>query len=161
MNFSLSDLAAWWGAVVATIVLGWDVYKWKMDGPKLTMRVSPNMLVVGDPTREGKKWVSVTITNVGNRPTTLKGIGIEHYDSLLNRLRRQTKLAAVFPNPSDKHPLPRILNPGDEWCGLIPQERVDKGLSLEEMAKNGYLMISASHSHTQKSTQVRLVFVNE
>jgi hypothetical protein len=26
--WSVSDVAAWWGAVLATVVFAWDVYKW-------------------------------------------------------------------------------------------------------------------------------------
>lgn len=76
------------------------------------MRISPNMIVIGDPERKGRTWVSVVISNVGTRPTTLKGIGMYHYKSLIDRIRRKTAMAAVFPNPSTNFPLPRILNPG-------------------------------------------------
>ena len=161
MNLSPSDLAAWWGAVVATIVFGWDIYKWRSDGPHVALELSPNMIVIGDPAREGKKWVSVTITNTGTRPTTLKGIGLEHYANPTRRLRGKTEMAAVFPNPNDHHPLPRMLNPGEEWRGLIPQERPDKGLSLKEMANQGHLLIWASVSHKKKPIKTRLTFPNE
>jgi hypothetical protein len=152
-----SEIAAWWGASIATLVLAWDVYKWKTSGPKLSMCVSPNMIVIGDPEREGKTWVSVTISNIGNLPTTLKGIGMEHYNNLFARIRRKPSVAAIFPNPNTSFPLPRILNPGDEWTGLIPQKRVDKNVSLEELAKNGHLMIWVSQSHSQRSKKVRLI----
>ena len=122
------------------------------------MRVSPNMIVVGDPEREGKTWVSVTISNIGSRPTTLKGIRMYYYESSFDRLRRKTAMAAEFPNPNTNFPLPRVLNPGDEWTGLIPQEREDKNLSLKEMAMADHLLICATQSHTSKEKVVRLLF---
>ena len=142
--------------MVATVVLAWDVYKWLTQGPKLTMQVSGNMIVIGDPVREGKKWVSVTISNIGDRPTTLKGIGLKYYKSLFDRIRDKCALAAVFPNPNDNFPLPRVINPGEEWTGLVPQEREDKHISLSEMAKQGHLLIWASQSHTSKENKKRL-----
>ncbi len=47
------EIVAWWGAIVATVVLVWDIYKWKTSGPKIRFVVCPGMIVVGDPTREG------------------------------------------------------------------------------------------------------------
>ncbi|OOE63468.1 hypothetical protein [Salinivibrio kushneri] len=157
MALSVSEIAAWWGASVATIVLVWDVFKWISNGPKLSMLLSPNMQVLGDPSREGKTWVSITISNTGSRPTTLKGVGIEFYDSFAQRLLGKPSHAALFPNPNDNLPLPRVIQPGDEWTGLIPQERVDKDLSLQKMAHEGHLMVWASQSHSKRSKRLRLV----
>ena len=149
-------IAAWWGAVVATVVLLWDIYKWKYDGPRLLMRVFPNRKVINNPVREGKTWVSVVISNVGTRPTTLKVIGVYRYKSLVDRIRGNTAKEWVIPNPSDTSPLPHILKPGEEWTGYIPQKRDD--INLEEMAKNNHLIIWASLSHTSKEKKVRLFF---
>ena len=30
---SATDVAAWWGGIVATLILAWDVYKWKKTRP--------------------------------------------------------------------------------------------------------------------------------
>ena len=153
---SSTDLAAWWGAVVATVVFIWDIYKWKTQGPKLKVTVSPNMVVMGDPTREGKTWVSISVTNVGDRPTTIKGVGMEHYQSRWLRLKSTADKAAVFPNPNDNYPLPRILNPGEEWRGLIPQARDDLGIDLAALSRSGHLMIWLSHSHSSRAIKKRL-----
>lgn len=156
-----TDIAAWWGAALASLVLVWDMYKWKTQGPRLIMRLSPNMQVWGDPLREGKTWVSVTVSNVGDRPTTIKGVGMEYYTNWFRRLRNRAEKAVVFPNPSDGFPLPRVLNPGDEWLGLIPQERLDKEIDLEEMSRSGHLIIWLTQSHTQKAMRKRLIVSRE
>lgn len=158
-SMSSTDIAAWWGAIVASLLLFWDVYKWMVEGPRLTMRLLPNMEVLGDPSRGGKTWVSVTVSNVGNRPTTIKSVGMEYYTNWCNRFRNRAEKAAVFPNPSDGFPLPRVLNPGEEWLGLIPQERLDKGVDLEEMSRTGHLMILLSQSHKQRAMRKRLIFL--
>jgi len=158
-DMTSTEIAAWWGAIIASVVLLWDVYKWKTQGPKLVMRLSPNMQVWGDPSREGKTWVSVTVSNIGGRPTTIKGVGMEYYPSWLERLRNCAEKAAVFPNPNDGFPLPRVLNPGDEWCGLIPQKRIDKGIDLEEMSQKGHLIICITRSDRQRALRKRLTIV--
>lgn len=158
-SMSSTGFAAWWGATVASLVLLWDVYKWIVEGPRLIMRLVPNMQVWGDPSREGKTWVSVTVSNVGTRPTTIKGVGMEFYANCFSRLRNRAEKAAVFPNPSDNFPLPRVLNPGEEWLGLIPQERLDKGINLEEMSRTGHLMIWLSQSHKHRAIRKRLIIL--
>lgn len=40
----LTTFLAIWGAVILTIVFGWDIYKWKTSGhPKLNIFVNGNM----------------------------------------------------------------------------------------------------------------------
>lgn len=158
-NISSTEIAAWWGASIASVVLLWDIYKWKKQGPRLVMCLSPNIEVLGDPSREGKTWVSVIVSNVGDRPTTIKGVGMNYYKSWLTRLRNRAEIAAVFPNPSDRFPLPRVLNPGDEWCGLIPQQRIDKNMDMEAMCQSGHLMIWLSRSDKQRALRKRLIIV--
>jgi hypothetical protein len=160
-SLSTTDIVAWWGAIVASLLLFWDVYKWMVEVPRLTIRLSPNMEVLGDPSRGGKTWVPVTVSNVGNRPTTIKNVGMEYYSNWFSRLRSRAEKAAVFPNPSDDFPLPRVLNPGEAWLGLIPQARLDKGVDLEEMSRTGHLMILLSQSHTKRAIRKRLIFLPE
>jgi hypothetical protein len=117
------------------------------------------MLVYGDPSREGKTWVSVTVSNNGDRPATIKGIGMEYYTNWMKRFQNRAEKAAIFPNPNEGFPLPRVLNPGEEWSGLIPQKRVDKEMDLEEMSQTGHLMIWLSRSDRQKALRKRLSIV--
>ena len=41
------DLANWWGAFIATLVLVWDMYKWKHSGPIINVSASPGIKTVG------------------------------------------------------------------------------------------------------------------
>jgi len=154
-------IAAWWGAIVASLVLAWDIYKWKNQGPQLTMRLSPHMKVIGDPTREGITWITITVSNIGDRPTTIKGVGFEYYKNWFHRLRCHVDESAVFPNPSNNFPLPRVLNPGDEWVGFIPHKPLDKDIDIETMSQSGHLMIYLSQSHSAKTKMKRLVITPE
>jgi hypothetical protein len=42
-SLSASDWAAWWGAILATIVFGWDIVKSFRSGPRLRVRAAPEM----------------------------------------------------------------------------------------------------------------------
>jgi len=150
---SISEVAAWWGAVVASIVLIWDIYKWKTDGPKLNMLVTPNMKCMGDPSRENITWVFATITNVGSRPTTIKSIGMWYYKNKFNYFRNKVEFAAIFPNPNDQFRLPYVLKPGEEWVGLVPQDRLYE--DIED--KSGCMTIWLSHSHSSKAIRRKLI----
>jgi len=165
-----TEIAAWWGAILATLILFWDVYKWKRQGPKLVMRLSPNIHVFGDPLRENNLWVSITVTNIGDRPTTIKGVGMEFYTSWLQRLINRTKTAAIFTYPNYDKPLPQVLNSGDEWYGLIPQKgiasnewdslhrkkRLDEEFNIEELSRTGHLMIWLTRSDHPQALRTRL-----
>jgi len=150
---SISEVAAWWGAIIASIVLIWDIYKWKTDGPKLNMLLSPNMKTYGDPSRENITWVSATITNVGSRPTTIKSIGMWYYQNWFSYYRNKVEQAAIFPNPNDQFRLPLVLKPGEEWIGLVPQDRLYEDIK----DKSGYMTIWVSHSHSSKAMRKKLV----
>ncbi len=145
---------AWWGAIVATIVFAWDIYKWKTDGAKLNVQLAPNMQSIGDPRRDGITWVSVTVTNIGSRPSTIKSVGMWYYKSWLNFMRQKPDHAAIFPSPNDNFPLPRVINPGEEWIGLVPQDRLYESI---EHSISGRLTIWLSHSQSNKPIRKLLI----
>jgi hypothetical protein len=68
----ISDIAAWWGAAIATALLIWDLYKWRRSGPHLEISVSPNMSTFGSAQMYGEgPFVVLEVRNNGNRKTTL------------------------------------------------------------------------------------------
>lgn len=138
---------AWWGAIVSTVVFVWDIYKWKTDGAKLNVQLAPNMQSIGDPRRDGITWVSITVTNIGSRPCTIKSVGMWYYKNHHNFIRHKPDLAAIFPNPNDSLPLPRVLNPGEEWIGLVPQDRLFEGIERKASER---MTIWLSHSQSNK-----------
>lgn len=154
INITLSgtDVVAWWGAVVATVVLVWDIYKWRTSGPKIKFVVQPNTLVVGDPTRKGQKFISVNATNVGDRPTTITNLVLQHYKNYFNMLRRKPSTSMFIVSPSTTQPIPYILQPGDVWQGLSIQNS-----ELEDLAKDGYLVCGLCHSHSDKEIDRRVI----
>ena len=82
-------IVAWWGAIVATFVLLWDIYKWKTAGPRIRFIVRSGMIIVGDPDREGQTFISAEATNIGDRPTTITNLVVQHYKTYLTMLKHK------------------------------------------------------------------------
>src|SRR5438132_12326882 len=67
---SVTTLLAWWGAIIATTVLVWDVYKWrKTRQVQLSVRANGNLQDAHS--QDPRRYISITVTNNGDRPTTL------------------------------------------------------------------------------------------
>ncbi len=146
ITLTTTEIVAWWGAILATVVFGWDIYKWRTSGPRLRLSIRPNQIVIGDSSREGKTYISIWVTNIGDRPTTLQSLGFHVFEKRFHRFRRfrrKAVMSAIFPNPNEQFPLPHKLEPGTQWLGLMPQSEV------AEEAKGRFIEIELGHSHAE------------
>jgi hypothetical protein len=71
-----SDYAAWYGAVVATLVFTWDLIKWRRSGPQIKAEAHASWRSFGVDEIEGDNLTVVKATNVGDRPTTISSFGL-------------------------------------------------------------------------------------
>ena len=152
-----TELAAWWGAVIATLVFVWDVYKWKMAGSIINVSVSPNMQTFGGISNglEETTFIVVEVTNTGDRKTTLTHLIGVHYTSMFNRLRKKQNKTFIVVIPVLSTPLPHVLEPGERWLGGIEQNQ-----ELEEMSRSGYLYCGVFHSSSKQPILQRVVVQN-
>jgi hypothetical protein len=134
-TLTITEIVAWWGAVIASLVLVWDVYKWARQGPKLRINVRPNMQTYGISEYEEGTYVVVDAVNVGSLPTTISIIGLTYYKNTFYRLIRKAEAHFVSPSPVLTQPLPFLLEPGRQWTGGLIQNE-----ELEKMAKEGVLL---------------------
>lgn len=149
-----TDIAAWWGACVATAVFVWDIYKWRLSGARLRLTVSANMEPYGsmrlpEPT---KTIVIAEVANVGNKKTTITHVFAYYYANWWKRLLRLRTHTLIVPNPVLAQPLPFELEPGARWVGAIEQNG-----ELEEMSRKGCLLIGVLHSVSKAPVMQRLV----
>lgn len=151
-RFSLTDVAAWWGAVVATALFIWDIIKWIISGPKIIFTVWPNQIVMGDPVREGKTYINANVINRGTQPTTLRNLGLLFYKTRWRKFKHKADQAMIITNPNMHFPIPYLLEPGKVWNGLILQNN-----EVENMAKEGILEVSLSCSHLKKDLLRRVL----
>jgi len=154
ITLTATDIVAWWGAIIATFVLIWDVYKWKTSGPKLRLEVGGNRITVNIPATEGRKFIMATVNNTGDLSTTITNLCLAYYPRLIDRIfnKSKTNMVIVRPSPGDHHPPPYVIEPGAQWVGMAEQDN-----NIERMAKEGHLVCQVYYSSHKKPVQQRVV----
>lgn len=115
MPTSTIDFVAWWGAIVATGVLTWDIYKVRSAKPTLLLRTTT--VVYPD------NVLNLEIANVGSKVTTLTrvyanaGDGAESEDG--SKIVIPTGGARTSSGFENRFALPYTLSPGSVWNGWI------------------------------------------
>ena len=142
---NVTSALAWWGAIIATAVLVWDVYKWRKTGrPTLEVRANGNLQDAHS--RNPQKYIAIKVTNTGDKPTTLALITFRYYKSKLRKWRKDKSLQRGFFNPGNAtSPLPYKLDVGAEWSCIV-----DQTPEIEKMAREGYFYVEAEDSSTSK-----------
>lgn len=151
---SATDIAAWWGAAIASLVLAWDVFKWTHQGPAIRVSASPNMETNGA-ARVGMddgKFVIVEVVNTGDRKTTITHLFGVHYTNLWRKIRKKQSTTFVVPDPGLQGHLPFVLEPGERWLGAIEQND-----DLECMSREGLLYCGIYHSGGRRAVVDRVV----
>ena len=151
---SVSEIAAWWGAIIATLVLGWDIFKWKQTGPRLRLSVSSGMITHGDvPNADpNTTYVLVEVVNVGDKKTELTHVAGLYYKSRIQRILGKNDKGFTVINPAFSTEFPCFLGPGERWLGGIEQTQ-----ELEELSRNGLLYCGIFHSASKKPLIMRVV----
>lgn len=153
-DMSINDIVAWWGAIVATLVLIWDVYKWKRSGPVLRVTARPNMRSM-DENSEGV-YIIVEVSNIGDKSTTLTNLVGVCYKSRLAVFLKKPNYSFDVTNTMFRKTLPFLLIPGDRWMGGIDQRNLEKGIEEEGIKKISYLYCGVKDSSKSKYTLVRV-----
>lgn len=151
-----TEIAAWWGATVATVVFLWDIYKWRQSGARLRLVVSGNMEGYGHLAAllgPDQTLIVVEAVNVGNKKTTITHMFAYYYESWWRWLiRRRSRTLVVMPDPALAQPLPFELDPGARWLAATYQNK-----EVEEMSRKGYLYVGILHSVSRAPVFQRLV----
>ena len=127
-----TEFVAWWGAIVATLVLLWEVFKWFQSGPKIRSRVTLNThyedgeVIKKENTEDGEvityqDYCHLELVNVGKMPTTI--IGVKATSKMNGKRDMQMEVTQqVFAPHFGKH-LPHVLSPGEVWSCRLPMDR--------------------------------------
>ncbi len=149
---SATDVAAWWGAVVASMVLVWDVVKWARQGPKLRVEARANTYyedgevlstqvdVAGNSTSLLAQYCHIEITNIGDSPTTILNVEATHASKSRNAAQMHMGSKGFkFHNGAG---LPQKLGPGDSMSARLDMRTV------AQLSERGAprLVIKASHA---------------
>src|SRR5882672_12402037 len=88
---ALTSVLAWTGALTGSAALLWDVYKWRHSGPKLRIQIQPNTIpqLPGVATISHYLNLMVTVSNSGQKRTTITQLNLAYYPTLWKRLRQR------------------------------------------------------------------------
>jgi hypothetical protein len=103
--------------VVAVYGAALSTFNFLRAGPKLRFTVRPGMVVV--PSDDKRTFIQTEVTNYGDRPTTLRTIGLRYFEKPWSwaRLRNHATNTAVLNDPNPAQPLPYELKPGVSGAG--------------------------------------------
>lgn len=151
---SLTTIAAWWGAVIATLLLLWDVYKWARSGARLRVSANANMELFGvyPVATPDHSYIFVEAVNTGKQPTTITHFVARHYSSLIWQLLRKPSSNFFIPNNAFGSSVPHVLAPGERWTGGVDQTNYE-----ERFGRKGRLFVGVYHSLAKGPVLKRVV----
>jgi len=151
---TLTEGAAWWGAIIASLAFSWNVYKWIKRGPQLSIHnVIKNAIFTGDPRRRGKRYVTVRVTNTGDQPTTITKMGFFYYKNLFYRIfkHKHPESTMIVADAGTPYSLPYKIYPGNIWDGAALQDE-----EISRMIQEGHLLCVIGQSHSKKYVKKRI-----
>ncbi|TCT43652.1 hypothetical protein EDB29_101459 [Vibrio crassostreae] len=133
-----SNIVAWWGAVVATLVLGWDVLKWLKSGAKIKTRLVLRVQYSdSEPIRQAQTenglvsiyetYTHIEVINVGSVPTTVMGIELTHPSKKNTAKIITTQMA--FDVLGGKS-FPCVLGVGEVFSCRVPADRYERFMEM-------------------------------
>ena len=147
-----SDYAAWYAAIVATLIAILNFVKWKMSGPSISGEAKANWKTSGIPVTEGKVVAIASLTNRGDTPATLTSWGLYWYPAKGSLCRKNRKAAFVIMGGAGGYGvIPCKLSPGDTWKGITEQNA-----EMDKMLSEGRLFFAFGFSHTNKEVIMQL-----
>jgi hypothetical protein len=136
--------------------------RWFDEGVKLTLSVIPEAKMFGGPIPDENTYVSVTVTNRGDAPTTLTHLVVYAYPNTLavytpRRLLRWFKQLKpkmwLIANTGGPNPIPYTLEPGRYWVGMaLHTPEVKAAMTAGQL----YVGMVSSHSDKTLFKRVRL-----
>ena len=156
MQSDLTKVAAWWGAVIATGVFLWDIYKWWRAGANLRIKVLSDAFAFG--AGAGKPqgpYIVVTVTNVGDAPTTIQSLSGSIYRNKWQRFFRKPIQSLLFVNPSIGQQCPYKLLPGEQWKHSVDQSRL-----VKDHGEGTFLLCQVSHTMKKKPVTIGVQLKN-
>jgi hypothetical protein len=155
---SITDIAAWYAAAVATVVLGWDIVKWFRAEPRLRVTARCNVCYADSAVVEKKQleggqevemladYCHVEVVNIGGRPTTL--IQIEATNKLRPGGFQVFATSPAFVTHAGNERLPARLGPGEMWSARLDMRQLDS------IRRHGLPVIRVRASYKAKPVEV-------
>ena len=139
---SVSDYAAWWGAVIATMVLGWDIIKWRSRGPRLRTLISQR--------DAGELEFRVFVSNTGDQPATIESVMLKCFERRLWIFRKRVDLYDVISLSGNNGFPPLTPQPGEPWEVFI-----DPCRQIPKLPPRGRLILAIEIQESHRSRPYR------
>lgn len=159
---TLTDIAAWYAAAIATAVFAWDIVKWFRNSPRLRLNAVCNVAypdgrVIEKQQLEGggesatlADYCHIEVLNIGGQPTTLIDIQVTNVPRA-NGIQVGAS-GPAFTVHDGSHPLPALLGIGEMWSARIEMTH------LENIARHGSPVIRIRASHSAKAIEAAIDF---
>ena len=148
-----TEFVAWWGGIISTGVLVWDIFKWRRSGPRLRVEAFAGMVEVGSRQDPKHSFVLIKVTNIGDRATTLINCTGAWYPNWMSFKLRRCGSYFMVANPGTwSLPLPHELASGNLWTGGVDEDE----LRRNDWDKAGYLVVGVSHACSGKPAVARV-----
>jgi hypothetical protein len=116
---------ALYGATIATLGFGWQLYQRWLRGPKLSVDCSPNMVMAGNGSIATQRHLSITIQNSGTETTTITNVTFAGFKcgTLFPRLfrRESNRQAVILTHPTLGNVVPFEIKVGGRFHTLALQ----------------------------------------
>ena len=151
------DYVAWWGAIIATLVLIWDLFKWLRSGANITVRHRLNTyypdgrLIKKEKVKNGEsielaKYCHIELINKGTLPTTIMDILASHTKGKDGVITTSTNQRFT---PHFGKKIPSVINSGEVWSCRIEMD------DLYRLKEQGSPYIEVHLSHRKKPVVIK------
>jgi hypothetical protein len=150
---SASDWAAWYAAIVATVVAVFDFVKWSRSGPRIKADIRTGQKLVGMPEYGDADIILVNIANIGAAATTVTHCMLECWPKGVNPSEKTSERRLVILQNDERvgKRLPVKIELGDTWACISPESDAIRALLSE-----GTVDLYCVFSHTEKALRARL-----
>ena len=150
---NVSDVVAFYAAIVSTGALVLEVRRWFESRAKIHVSATPGMSLLANGRFSDEEYILVNATNRGLAPTTITHFGFEAYPDLGARLRRRPSQSMWVPMASQGsgQQLPFGLAPGAYWTGMAEEDEAISGL-----VEKGHLWAVIYATHREKPTRIKV-----
>ncbi len=107
-KMTITSVAAWWGALVATAVAVWDVVKWRKRGPRLKIQVR-------QPDNDDSEF-EVELSNVGEIPALIEKVWLRVFTRRALIFLRSIDLKHCFTLSGNNGFPPLTLTASEPWA---------------------------------------------
>jgi hypothetical protein len=158
---------AWYAAIVATLTLLFNVWKYSRERARLRVQIVPTVYHDGGISRTEKTehgeisyqiaYYHIEIVNVGERPTTIMGVSATtEVSGIIERLRppwpRKRAMVGLVGSvfvPHDVKLLPHVLDPGGVWSCRVPVDLIN------QLRRNGIPNVKITATYRRRPKLVR------